>query len=199
MWPSGSRQRKAGPWPRSPSVQPMPKPEPFERGDAALQRLRAARAERHVPHARGLRGRQLQRMALVIVPAAQIDRVALAAALGHAHDVDEEVQALVRLRRQQLDVAEMGEIEDRFGMSSDLVPLMQRPRHVVEQFVDRRSARNKPLLRGIADDQFQRAAHLVAAKRGAARRGGLRKQPMHLTHDVRMFLGQCPGSPPPCG
>jgi hypothetical protein len=32
--------------------------------------------------------------------------------------------------------------------------LKQRPRHVVEQLVDREGAGNEPLLRGILDDQF---------------------------------------------
>ena len=49
----------------------------LQRGDAALQRLRAARAQRHVLHARGVRGGQLERIALVIVPAAQVDGIAL--------------------------------------------------------------------------------------------------------------------------
>jgi len=47
----------------------------------------------------------------VVVPAAQIDGVAAAAALGHAHHVDEEVQALVRLGCEQFEVGEVSEIE----------------------------------------------------------------------------------------
>ncbi|MGX1292226.1 hypothetical protein AB7M75_002134 [Bradyrhizobium ottawaense] len=88
----------------------------LQRGDAALQRLLAARAQRHVLHARGLRRRQLERIALVIVPAAQVNRLALLAADGHAHDVNEEFQALIGLGRQQLHMAEMSQIEDRFGL-----------------------------------------------------------------------------------
>jgi hypothetical protein len=48
---------------------------------------------------------------LVVVPAAEIDGVALAAALRQAHDVDEEIEALLRLRSQQLDVREVREVE----------------------------------------------------------------------------------------
>ncbi len=91
----------------------------LQRRDAPLQRLRAARPQRHVLHAGSLRGRQLERIALVIVPAAQVDRLALAAADGHAHHVDKELQALVGLRRQQFHVAEMGEIENRLGLHVD--------------------------------------------------------------------------------
>ena len=55
-------------------------------------------------HARDVRRRELERVVLVVVPAAEIDGVALAAALGEAHDVDEEVEALFRLRSQQSHV-----------------------------------------------------------------------------------------------
>ena len=86
----------------------------FQRRDPALERLLAACPERHVAHAGLLRSRQLERVALVVVPAAQVDGIALAAALGHAHHVDEEAQALVRLGRQQLEMAQMGEVKHRF-------------------------------------------------------------------------------------
>ena len=48
---------------------------------------------------------------LVIVPAAQVHRIALPRALGHAEEVDEKAQALVGPRRQQLDVPEMRQVE----------------------------------------------------------------------------------------
>src|SRR5882672_3411119 len=67
-------------------------------------------------HARGFRGRQLQRIALVVIPAAQVNRLALAAADRHAHHVDEEFQALIGFWSQQFHVAEMGEIENRLGV-----------------------------------------------------------------------------------
>ena len=115
----------------------------LQRGDAPLQRLRAAGAQRHVLHARRFRRRQLQRIALVIVPAAQIDRLALAAGHGHAHHVDEEFQALVGFWRQQLHVAEMGHVEDRLRRSS---------RHLLEQAVasHRRIVRRRVKARGIS-------------------------------------------------
>ena len=79
--------------------------------DAMRERLGARRAKREVPHAGDLRGRQLQRVVLVVVPAAQVHRVAATGALGHPHDVDEEVEALVGLGCQQLEVGKMREIE----------------------------------------------------------------------------------------
>jgi hypothetical protein len=80
-------------------------------GGPPLERFRARRAPRDVAHARHFRRRQLQRVMFVIVPSAQKDGVAAAAALGHPHDVDEEMEAFLRLRRQQLDVREVGEIK----------------------------------------------------------------------------------------
>ena len=44
---------------------------------------------------------------LVVIPATEVDRIALPAAFGHAHHVDEEVEALLRLWRNQLDVSEV--------------------------------------------------------------------------------------------
>ena len=63
----------------------------------------------------GLRGRQFERISLVVIPAAQVDAVALLSALGHAHDVDEEPAALLKLGREELDVAKMGDVMDRFS------------------------------------------------------------------------------------
>ncbi len=51
-------------------------------------------------HAVGFGGRQLERIALVIVISAQIDAVAFLAAHGHAHDIDEETRTLVESGRQ---------------------------------------------------------------------------------------------------
>ena len=51
------------------------------------------------------------RVVLVVVPAAQIHGVALARRLGHTHDVDEEIEALLRLRRQRFQMAQMGQVE----------------------------------------------------------------------------------------
>ena len=54
--------------------------------DAVLQRFGARRAVGEMAHAGDLRGGQLQRVVLVVVPAAQVDRFAAPAALGHAED-----------------------------------------------------------------------------------------------------------------
>jgi hypothetical protein len=83
-----------------------------ERRGPPLQRLRAAGAERAMPEPRCPRWGELEGIALVVVPAAQIDAVALLAALGHAHDVDEEPAAVLEFRRQDLDMAEMGDVEN---------------------------------------------------------------------------------------
>jgi hypothetical protein len=78
---------------------------------AALQRFGARRAKRHVPHPGARRRSELERVALVIVPGAKVYRVAFPAAFGHPHDVDEETKALFGLRREQLDVCQVREIE----------------------------------------------------------------------------------------
>ena len=79
--------------------------------DAALQRLGARGAVGEMAHAGDLGRGELQRVMLVVVPAAQVDRVALPAAFGHAEDVDEEAQALLGLRRQKLDMRQVRQIE----------------------------------------------------------------------------------------
>ena len=79
--------------------------------DTARERLGAGRAEREVPHSRGLRGSQLERVVLVIIPAAQVDRLAATGGFGHPHDVDEEVEALVGLGCEDFQVREVREVE----------------------------------------------------------------------------------------
>ncbi len=86
----------------------------FEGGDPAVERLFAAGAEGGVAHAGGVRRGELEGVALVIVPAAEVDGVALAAALGHSHDIDEEAEQLLGLGCEQFEVAEMGHVHDRF-------------------------------------------------------------------------------------
>src|SRR5277367_1057468 len=70
--------------------------------------------------------------------------------------------------------------------------LNQGPRHVVEQFIDRKGARDQSLLRGKVDDHFQRAAHLIRVETRCGRRsaGGLREQAMNLPDDLGMLIGQ---------
>ena len=88
----------------------------LQRLDPPLQRLRAARPEGDMAEARCVRARQLERVALVVVPGAQVDGVALPAALGHAEHVDEEAQAFFRLGGEQFQMAQMGHVHDRFIM-----------------------------------------------------------------------------------
>ena len=79
--------------------------------DAPFERLRAARAKSHVAHSGLFRGRELEGMALVIVPGAQVDRIAFPAAFGHPHDVDEEAHALFGFRGEKLQVPQMGDVQ----------------------------------------------------------------------------------------
>ncbi len=53
---------------------------------------------------------ELQRGEFIIVPAAQIDRLALAPRFRHAEHVGEEGKARLDPGREHLDMAEMGEI-----------------------------------------------------------------------------------------
>ena len=77
---------------------------------APFERFRARGAKRDVAHAGHFRRGELERVVFVIVPGAQVHRIAAAAALRHAQDVDEKPEAVVRPRRQQLDVREVGEV-----------------------------------------------------------------------------------------
>ncbi len=94
---------------------------PLECGNATLQRLRAAGPKRRVADARQFRCRQLQRVALIIVIRAQIDRVALAAALRHAKNVDKKIPTGLQLGGQQLKMAQMGKVHDRFRCHNGLL------------------------------------------------------------------------------
>src|SRR5690606_29722379 len=64
--------------------------------------------------AAGVRGGDLERGALIIVPAAQVDALALAAGFGHAEHLGEELERLVWLGREDLDMAEMRQIQNGF-------------------------------------------------------------------------------------
>ena len=87
-------------------------------GDAALERLGAPGAQCEVAQAALRRLGQLQAVAEVVAPAAQVDRLPVARLLLHPEHVDEEAQALVGLRREQLGVADAGDVVDRLGHSS---------------------------------------------------------------------------------
>ena len=74
------------------------------------------RAIADVTFACGAGGGQLQGVEFVVVVGAQVDRVALPPALGQTQDAHEEIEALLRLVGQQFDMAEMGNIENGFGI-----------------------------------------------------------------------------------
>ncbi len=84
---------KRGPCPRSPSVQPISWPDPFSAATRRSSACGLRGAKRHVLHAGGFRRRQLEGVALVIIPAAQIDGFAFAAADGHAHHIDKRTSS----------------------------------------------------------------------------------------------------------
>src|ERR1700730_2878255 len=55
-------------------------------------------------------------MAFVIVIRVKINRVALASALRHAKNVDEEAQTFFGFRREQLQMSQMRHVSDGFGL-----------------------------------------------------------------------------------
>ena len=79
---------------------------------AALERLGAPGAQRHVAEAGPLGLGQLEAVALVVAPAAQEHRLPLARLHLHPEHLLEEAQALVRLGREQLGVADVGHVVD---------------------------------------------------------------------------------------
>ena len=85
----------------------------LDRRHAPLERLGAPRPQRHVAEPGLRRLGELEAVALVVAPAAQEDRLALARLLLHAEHVDEEAQALLGLRGEQLGVADVGEVVER--------------------------------------------------------------------------------------
>ena len=84
----------------------------LDRFHSALECLRTSRPKGGVAQGCGLGGGQLKRILFVIIPCAKKDRIALAPALRHAHDIDEEAQALIRPRREKLEVTEMRHVHD---------------------------------------------------------------------------------------
>src|SRR5690348_14240287 len=85
----------------------------FDRRHPCLQCGLAGGPQPDPADARGLVRGELHRVVLVVVPGAQVHRVALAAGLGHAEHLHEEPQALAHLGGQQLDVAEVRDIVQR--------------------------------------------------------------------------------------
>ena len=75
-------------------------PSRIERLDASGQRLAAEGSIREVPDSGLPRRGQLERRALVVAEAAQVDGVALLARDLHAEDLAEVLEALVRPRRE---------------------------------------------------------------------------------------------------
>ena len=95
-----------------------PAPGRLDGGDAAVERLGAPRSQRDVPEPGAGRLGELQAVAEVVAPAAQEDGLPVARFLLHAEHVDEEAEALLRLRREQLRVPDPGEVVDRLAHDS---------------------------------------------------------------------------------
>jgi hypothetical protein len=77
-------------------------------------------------HAGGVGGGQLERVELVIVPGAQIDGIALAAALGQPVDIDEEVEALLEFVGQSSRCPRWA--TSKQGSSERIMLLLRLPR-----------------------------------------------------------------------
>ena len=75
-----------------------------------------------VADARRFRRGQFQRVEFVVVERAQVDRAAFASALGQAVDVDEEIEAFLGPVGQEFDMAEVGHVEARFGLTHSFLP-----------------------------------------------------------------------------
>src|SRR5262249_53320240 len=82
---------------------------------APLQRLRRSRPECRMSEAGRLCCRKLERILLILVPAAQKDAVAFFTTLRHAHDVDEKPAAFLEFGREEFNMCKVGDVVDRFG------------------------------------------------------------------------------------
>jgi hypothetical protein len=82
----------------------------LDRGHLPLERLGAVGAPRHVGEAGAVGLRELERVALVLAPPAQEDRLAGARLDLHAEHVVEVGEAPLRLRGEELDVVDVGEV-----------------------------------------------------------------------------------------
>src|SRR4029077_6675816 len=71
----------------------------LERGGAAFERFRCAGTEGGMAETGCLRVGELERIALIVVPATQVDAAVFFPALRHPHDVDEKPAAVLDFRR----------------------------------------------------------------------------------------------------
>lgn len=65
-----------------------------------------------------LSGCELQRMALIVIPGAQVDRVSFNPTLRHAQNVDKETETFLQLGRKYFYVSQMSHVHDRFTLHS---------------------------------------------------------------------------------
>ena len=83
--------------------------------DYALQCLFTAGAEAEVTETRSFGGCQLKGAGFVVSPSSQIDRIPLAFCFGKADEVSKECQTPVGLRREEFDVADVGNVVEGRG------------------------------------------------------------------------------------
>ena len=95
-----------------------PQPGRFDRRHSPLESLGAPGADRGMAEPGQLGLGQLEAVGLVLAPPAQEHRLAAAVLDLHPEQVDEEVQAVVGKRREQLGVGDVGEVVDRLGHAS---------------------------------------------------------------------------------
>ncbi len=101
------------------SVDPAePAPARLDGLDPAGERLGAPCPQRDVAEPCLRRLRELQAVAQVVTPPSEEDGLPVARLLLHAEHVDEEAQALLRLRGQKLRVPDPGEVVDRLAHST---------------------------------------------------------------------------------
>ena len=95
-----------------------PEPRRLDGRHPPVERLGAPRPQRDVPEPGLRRLRELQAVAEVVAPAPQEDGLPVARLLLHAEHVDEEAEALLGLRGQELRVPDPGDVVDRLAHRS---------------------------------------------------------------------------------
>src|SRR4029079_1354326 len=113
----------------------------LDRGDPPYERLRAPGTGADVPDSGLRRLGELQAVAEVVAPAAQVDRATVAGLLLHPEHLDEEAQALLRLRRQELGVCDVRDLVEVLGHAGAYSPATRRDPATI---ISRASSSPKP-------------------------------------------------------
>ena len=139
----------------------------FQRLDAPRERLRAACAKGRVAEKGGVGRGQFERIALVVVPAAQINGIPGLAADRHAQNVAKEREAFVGFRRHELEMAEMRDVHDGLFLHGLPPSLAYPPWRSFKAFGARLSYHE--FNAGYKQRLYQRTARLEAGRLGAVR------------------------------